>query len=145
MNQAFDLDGIAMLQALPDGVLVADQQHIVRWVNPVAARLLNVDAETLLNTPLPPELTAVRVEPGQRALTVVQGRVLRVETVILPQHGKHYQGWNLITLRDQAHDVVQHWNDDAVAMLAFELRAPLTAVIGASELLQAGVGLAVRT
>src|SRR5689334_1335887 len=140
-----------LLDALPDGVVVAGPDGSVEVVNRAAARLLGVDAETAIGGPLPDVLglrdndghswveqncpydTRLRIRvgvPEQAWLTRGGTEVLvaaRLHRAALDQPVAQVA----ITLRDgRGRARLDRDRSDLVATVAHELRSPLTGVKG---------------
>jgi len=79
-----NLDSPAILNALPDAVLVRDGDGVVRFVNPAAERLLGVRAADLVGGRELPWLSAEDLAAGQPKIAVdADGLRLEVEVVSL--------------------------------------------------------------
>lgn len=143
-------DGRIPYDDLPDGVVVADDTGAVVIVNVAAERLLSLPADELIGKDLGSVLPlvdrsnrdwwevcdpygglAIRTGHPERALTLVGGREVLVSSRYLRVARLGRVNRVVVTLRSGA--ARERWDRDRaelVAMVAHELRSPLTGVKG---------------
>lgn len=140
-----------IVAALPLGVLLIDAGGVIAYANGGAERLLNMSARALVGQPLgaalsPPLAFAMPGEErdfaayDQQLATARGGRVRAdFRAVALPEH----PGWRIVTLHEAAapHRMGRPGRgaaraaEGAAAMLAHEIRNPLSGIRGAAQLL----------
>ncbi len=149
----------ALVAALPTALIVLDGEGCVASVNAAAEMLLNASAAHLLHKPLgivlripPPCYEGLRQEAVFAAydcqLETARGTRLRADFHATPL--ADYPGWRLITLQSAtaAQTMGQQFDRrdrgrsaiGAAAMLAHEIKNPLSGIRGAAQLLDAHVG-----
>ncbi|MBT8048653.1 MAG: phosphate regulon sensor histidine kinase PhoR [Xanthomonadales bacterium] len=141
-SQAVNDEFKALTDAFPDAVMAVDQNGIITWFNPAAARLLRIGAHQRTARPLtsflrdPDFAKWLSVEPKEKSpldlpSPLHDGRWLTARAVMLQENQQ------LIILRDITgiHNVEQI-RRDFVANISHELRTPLTVLRGYLELLE---------
>lgn len=131
-GEALSFDAVEVLRLLPEGVLVCDDEQIVRFANPGASRFLGAEPAALEGQPVAALFAARRLPlpaPGARA---VCGNSLEIVAQALALQGGAAEG-TLYRLSDRPAD--QAGQRDFLAALAHELRTPLTVIRGMSDLL----------
>jgi len=145
----------ALLAAMPAALVVLDPDGCIASVNGAAEVLLNASASALLHKPLgivlrldEACLAGLRGEAVFAAygamVEVVRGPKLRVDfhATALPEHER----WRLVTLHGSAaQGIGERYSGartatGAAAMLAHEIKNPLSGIRGAAQLLEAGAG-----
>ena len=141
--------------ALPVAALVIDPDERVAHANAAAEQLLNLSERLMLGRelsqvlPLPPGEERVR-EGGDVAVydaevETARGGKLRVD--FAEAHVQHYPGWRTVTLHGAGGRGLGHASDragagraavGAAAMLAHEIKNPLSGIRGAAQLLGPG-------
>jgi signal transduction histidine kinase len=131
------LASTTILSAFPDGVVICDPMGIVRFINPAAAKMLDIDAEFFLgqnavDLPGSPELNEHNGD-GASEITIddvrLRSRIIPVWSTAEPK----VQIGTIIILKERPSEV-----DDArffMGAVSHELRAPLASIIGYSDLL----------
>lgn len=147
----------AILQGLPDGVVVADAGHIVTLVNPAAEEILGVGRGDLLGRPLLERLTsgALRdivlrgiaspheIATGEVTIDRARGepRVFSATVGTLPGPAEERRGFVLVLRDASSARALARMKDNFLSGVSHELRTPLTSIIGFSQmLLDGGVG-----
>lgn len=130
-----------IISALPDAVILFDDEHVIQWSNSSAFDLMGINSHTdigqridnLLRTPevasalarLDTEETLQFTSP-RNAQATLQARILPVE-----------RGLWLLNVRDISQRIqLQHTRKAFIANASHELRTPLTVVSGYLELMQ---------
>jgi len=129
-----------ILTGIDNGVLVVDNDRRVLMVNQIAADALGLRSRTLIGAPYrdvvhQPEILDMldAVEPAQtRAeLTVEDGRIFSAYSTPIKDVGI------AITLHDITNlKKLDHIKSDFVATVSHDLRSPLTAILGYTELIE---------
>lgn len=134
----------------PDGILVVNQQGIVRFVNPAALQILGKKSVELINQPfgfpvVNGDFLEVDIPFSSTGMLVAQMRVSRIQW----QGAKAF----VVSLRDitqlkQAEEDIARLleeaqsasraKDEFLAILSHELRTPLNPIVGWSQLLVKG-------
>ena len=145
----------ALIAAMPGALIVLDPDGCIAGVNGAAEMLLNASASHLLHKPLGivlklPEscLTGLREDAvfASYACTVEtqRGKSLRVDFHATPLPDHH--GWRLVSLNPAATAQAMERRSGvrtatgAAAMLAHEIKNPLSGIRGAAQLLDQSVG-----
>ena len=137
----------ALVDGLPDAVVVLDAEGKVSLVNGPAQELLRLTAEQARGLPAAEALRAPRlldVVDGFRAGTRIPEPVRiewpdpprQFEVTLRPLFGGGDRGRVLLALRDVTREVhLERVRRDFIANLSHELRTPLTAIRGSAETL----------
>jgi two-component system phosphate regulon sensor histidine kinase PhoR len=133
-----------VLEAVGDGILLLDEQGLVRLWNRAAERMTGLRAEAIRDTPL----TAVIPHwPELAARIPVAARGGSPRSVTLPVHVGNHDLWLSFVAVRSAAGVIYAFRDltsetrleeeksDFVATISHELRTPMTAVYGAATTL----------
>ena len=150
----------ALIAALPTALLVLDGEGCIASVNAAAEMLLNASAAHLLHKPLgivlriPAACHAGLREESDFAAYDCQletARGVRLRAHLLGSPLPDYPGWRLVTLHSAtaAHSMGQQFDRrdrsrsaiGAAAMLAHEIKNPLSGIRGAAQLLDSHVGI----
>jgi signal transduction histidine kinase len=122
-----------IIQALADGIVLADRAGVIQQINPAAAALLGDDADAIVGRGLAAVLgDAAREQSGQ---VEVAGRALQFQiTPLLSDDGKHIQIGTMVVLRDISAEVAAKQIEyDYVARALHDVRVPLQAIRGTAE------------
>ncbi|WP_020558981.1 phosphate regulon sensor histidine kinase PhoR [Thiofilum flexile] len=130
-----------IISALPDAVILFDDDHVIQWSNSTALALMGINGKTdvgqridnLLRAPeIAQALTGMDTEEEiqfispRNAQATLQARILPVE-----------RGLWLLNVRDISQRIqLQHTRKAFIANASHELRTPLTVVSGYLELMQ---------
>jgi signal transduction histidine kinase len=133
------LRGTVVLHALPSGVVICDRAGIVRFINPAAARLLQIDSDayvmqSIANLPGGIVLPTIESEQVSEQLIEVEYEVLRCN--IIPMRSAHPKKADiglLIAIKPASLETISL--GELVSIIGYELRAPLTSIKGYTELL----------
>jgi len=140
----------AAYDALPDGVVVADDRGIICAFNPAAERITGVAAQRALGQPLVDALPlfdpagrdwwlvinpyaglATRHRQVERSLTLADGRAVMVTASLVRDDPLGPVRQVVVMLRGtEARARVEREHADLIATVAHELRSPLTGVKG---------------
>lgn len=129
--------------AMPDGVVILDENNHIEWCNPIAEQFFDVDSakdagQSILNLVRAPDF-ALYLERGEFAEPLIL-RLTRGEGLVLSMRVIPYgQDQKLLLARDitQA-EKVEIMRRDFVANVSHELKTPLTVVSGFLETLGDG-------
>ena len=139
----------AILGAMPDGMIVVDEQHRIRMMNPAFARLLELEqvitGSTLLETMRDAVVdravteTLRSGEPQRESIQVTQrsGAKLEIEVAAVPlQEKSDAMRGAIVLFRDTTRlHRVEQMRRDFVANVSHELRTPLSIFRGYLETL----------
>ncbi|WP_419828201.1 two-component system sensor histidine kinase NtrB [Sphingomonas sp.] len=152
-----DADGPAaaeLLAALPTAILVIDEEGLVRDCNPAAETLLNLARAGIVDAPITAmighSLTALApdqpIAAYDLAMTLPGARPYSGDMAVSPLPDR--AGWRIVAIHGHAsHDLGARLADRrgralpaaaAAAMLAHEVKNPLSGIRGAAQLLESG-------
>jgi PAS domain S-box-containing protein len=152
-HQTFEAEAyVAIFQAISDGVVVSDRMGRVRWVNQAAEQILGKAAQALVGQPIgtiygeidsrePIEDLVVAFSRRNQPLpTFVESEERAIQGRLIPWRNAELEWLGIIAVfRDVTREVkADRARNDFIAALSRELRAPLTAVKGYSELITNG-------
>ncbi|MBN2006117.1 MAG: PAS domain-containing protein [Anaerolineae bacterium] len=137
-----------VFQSIADGLAVLDPDQRILLVNPVVARVLNRDADSLVGElawevfPSPAlkavvtRALATRESVAAADVVLPTGMVLRASVGLL--NGPSDEGLGVVmVLRDITHELeITRMKTDFVTMVSHELRTPLTGILGFARLIQ---------
>lgn len=140
-----------IIQAMADGVLVADNKGIIVLHNPAAARLLGSVGEELLHRPIqevaPSEMASMVLELTMAAPLTARAVEARIERIgDIRAHGSpiHLPDGELLGVVLVIQDItplkdLDRMKSEFVAMVSHELRSPLAAIRQQIEVLITGM------
>jgi PAS domain S-box-containing protein len=137
---------LTVIKNSADGLLIVDDNKVVRFMNPAAETILGRKAVDLLGEPFGPLLTTDK--PSEVQFVAADGSVTLAEVQAVRTEWEGEQVW-LATVRDitllkkaqqemeAANEHLRRFNDlkdEFVSMASHELRTPLSIIIGAVKL-----------
>ena len=132
------------IQASPNGVLMLDQQSRITWCNTMATQHLGIDlardmAQSIGNLIRDPDFGSYLLQPNHDHPVIIDGRQHRVSrpqrlSVQLFSYGVGQR--LLLTQEITAIEQSEAMRRDFVANVSFEIRAPLSKLVGYIETLQ---------
>ena len=144
-----------LISAMPTAVIAVDDKGCVQEVNSAAEQLLVLSRAALVGLPVrdvigyevDPEATETPLVAYGEDLLLAGGRVQRADVLIAPWPER--AGWRIITLhahpsaatiaRRSRHGSGTLTAAGAAAMLAHEIKNPLSGIRGAAQLLESGL------
>lgn len=140
----------AIIQGAPDAMFILASQGVVRYVNPAAESLLDLNAGELLNRPFPRQMFSSR--SGAMTVTVAGG-IERVVDMRVSEIAWEDEPASLVTIRDMTDlrrmeqlkaEVLERvkmdkLKDDLMSAVSHDLRNPLTIVKAAAKNIQDGL------
>ncbi len=154
MNRSAEIEAyLAIFQSINDGVVVSDPMGRVRWVNPAVEHILHVKRGEIIGKPIaaiygeidsgePIENLMVSFSRRNQPLpTFIEDDSQAIQGRLIPWRNEHREWMGIIAVfRDVTREVkADRARSDFISALSRELRAPLTAVKGYSELITNGV------
>jgi signal transduction histidine kinase len=137
------LSGTAVLQSLPDGLVLCDCAGIVRFINPAGARLLQIDADAYVgqsivklsgDITLPTEVS----DRGHEQLIDIGYKDWRCKIMPIWSTARRTSRIGfLLTIKPVYLEIIDL--ADLRSLVGYELRAPLTSLRGSTELLLRGL------
>jgi signal transduction histidine kinase len=130
-----------LLAALPQGLVAANHQRQIRYVNPAVARLFALDVDQWLGKPLDAFCEAYNIPAietlGERHKLFVHGeQLLYAQTLPLPREAARADlAIALIIGTEDAQRAMMNF----IGTISHELRTPLTAIRGNADLLLRGL------
>jgi PAS domain S-box-containing protein len=152
-HQTFEEEAyVAIFQAISDGVVVSDRMGRVRWVNQASEQILGRAAQSLVGQPIgtiygeidsrePIEDLVVAFSRRNQPLpTFIESEERAIQGRLIPWRNEEREWLGIIAVfRDVTREVkADRSRNDFIAALSRELRTPLTAVKGYSELITNG-------
>ena len=144
---------LAIFQTINDGVVVSDSRGRVRWANPAVETILHLRRDEIIGQPIaaiygeidsgePIEDLIVSFSRRNKPLpTFIENDSQAIQGRLIPWRNENHEWMGIIAVfRDVTREVkADQARSDFIAALSRELRAPLTAVKGYSELITNGV------
>ncbi|HET9221483.1 MAG TPA: histidine kinase dimerization/phospho-acceptor domain-containing protein [Roseiflexaceae bacterium] len=133
------LDGVAILEALPEGAILIDRDARICFVNTAAVRILGIEGDMPIGrslADLPGGLGLAREGEDTGYLDLPDRWVRCRMTPIVVGAGPEAWNGTLILLDDVGQDIfARRDNADLVRALMHELRIPLTGISGYADIL----------
>ena len=137
----------SVLTHVGDGVILLDDDGIVRFLNPAAERILGIDSELVMNAAVVDWIPQwMHVDD---AVTLVEAPFRdnpRGQSVVIDQHGREtwlsvtgvrFDAGTIYAFHDLTEEVrVDRLKKDFIDTASHELRTPLTSIYGAAHTLQ---------
>jgi signal transduction histidine kinase len=130
---------LAMLRSIGDGVVVSDQNGLVRIVNPAAEHMLGINAQRIIERPLL-ELPGACEPDGERQIEKVDVNDLMLRAHSAPVRSSSGERLGTVVVY---HDLTREEQLDRlksrlVATASHELRTPMTSILGFVDMLRIG-------
>ncbi len=130
---------LAMLRSIGDGVVVSDQNGLVRIVNPAAEHMLGVHAGSIIDRPLL-DLPGASEPQGERQIEKVGVNDLMLRAHSAPVRSSRGERLGTVVVY---HDLTREEQLDRlksrlVATASHELRTPMTSIMGFVDMLRIG-------
>ena len=133
-------------EALPDGVIILDDQRTIEWLNPRAERLLGLDSKRDIGMMVghllrEPEFIQFLDQPPEKQQIPLMVRPMRNPGHVLHVRGTPFSaGRTLLLIEDLTQlERLENVRRDFVANVSHELRTPLTVVQGFLETAKDGL------
>ena len=131
----------AILAQIEDGVIVVDDEQRIVLVNQVAQSAFNLVGKSLVGLPFKEEIhqaelvdllsSQAKETPGRGEISVEDGRIFSASKAQIPSLGQ------AIALHDVTHlKKLDRIKSDFINTVSHDLRSPLTAILGFSELIE---------
>jgi signal transduction histidine kinase len=136
------LRSTAALRALPDGIVICDRAGIIRFINPAAARLIQIDADAWIMQSIEqlPGGIVLPTQPsdqGYEQLIQIEYQDQRCNIMPIWSEGrKQAQIGFLITIKPVHLEILSL--EELRILIGYELRMPLTSIKGCAELILRG-------
>jgi two-component system, OmpR family, phosphate regulon sensor histidine kinase PhoR len=139
-SRSASLDFEAILDSATDGIMLLDEHACLRFINSSAIKILNLENKNLTGKPLTelPQVDLVemlgRVSEAryqQDEITLNNGKVYYTKISSTPGKG------TIVSMQDISHlKDLDRIKSDFVATVSHDLRSPLTAILGYTELIE---------